>query len=161
VLPTPAPQWSSADPPAFSSVQRRRMVSQRVLAKLRCPETTIRAGESDGNPNTEADPTFLRFIPTPCFPSYPSDLASATNGGTEVLRRLYGESGHSITLTNSAVPSIVLQYTTFEQIDDDGDDARVNGGIHFRTDQAAGAHLGRAIGTAVYKHNLRPVHDDE
>jgi hypothetical protein len=125
------------------------------------PETAIRAGDTDGNPKTEADPTFLPFIPTPCFPSYPSNHASGTNGGTEVLRRLYGEGGHSITLTNPAVPTIVLQYTTFEQIDDDVDDARVYGGIHFRTDQDAGARLGRAIGTAVYKHNLRPVHDDE
>ena len=69
--------------------------------------------------------------------------------------------GHSITLTNPAVPNIVLQYTTFDQIDDDVDDARVYGGIHFRTDQDAGARLGRAIGTTVYKRNLRPVHDDE
>jgi hypothetical protein len=35
------------------------------------------------------------------------------------------------------------------------------GGIHFRTDQEAGADLGRAIGTAVYKNNLRSVNDDE
>ena len=125
------------------------------------PETAIRAGDTDGNPKTEADSAFLPFIPTPCFPSYPSNHASGTNGGTEVLRRLYGEGGHSITLTNPVVPTIVLQYTTFQQIDDDVDDARVYGGIHFRTDQDAGARLGRAIGTAVYKHNLRPVHDNE
>ena len=29
----------------------------------------------------------------------------------------------------------------------------------FATDQEAGADLGRAIGTAFYKNNLRPVHD--
>ena len=29
----------------------------------------------------------------------------------EVLRRLYGEAGHSITLSNPAVPDIILQYT--------------------------------------------------
>ena len=125
------------------------------------PETAIRAGDTDDNPKTEPDTSFLPFIPTPCFPSYPSNHASATNGGTEVLRRLYGESGHSITLMNPTLPTIVLQYTMFEQIDDDVDDARVYGGIHFRTDQDAGSRLGRAIGTAVYKHNLRPVQDDE
>jgi hypothetical protein len=38
--------------------------------------------------------------------------------------------------------------------------ALIYGGIHFRTDQDAGARLGRAVGTAVYKINLRPVHDD-
>jgi hypothetical protein len=98
---------------------------------------------------------------TPCFPSYPSNHGSASNGAAEVLRHLYGEAGHSITLINPAVPSIVLQYTSFKQITDDISDARVYGGIHFRTDQEAGGRLGRAVGTAVYKNNLRPIKEDD
>jgi PAP2 superfamily len=125
------------------------------------PETAIHAGDTDGNPKTEPDPSWVPFIVTPCFPSYPSNHGSAGNGAAEVLRRLYGEAGHSIMLTNPAVPTITLQYTSFKQITDDISDARVYGGIHFRTDQEAGADLGRAIGTAVYKNNLRPVHDDD
>lgn len=125
------------------------------------PETAIHAGETDGNPRTEADPNYVPFITTPCFPSYPSNHGSAANAAAEVLRRIYGEAAHSITLTNPTVPSIVLQYTSFKQITDDISDARVYGGIHFRTDQEAGADLGRAVGTAVYKNNLRPVHDDD
>jgi PAP2 superfamily len=125
------------------------------------PETAIRAGDTDGNRNTEADPSFLPFIPTPCFPSYPSNHGSGTNAAAEVMRRLYGEAGHWITVTNPALPAIVLQYTSFGQIADDVSDARVYGGIHFRTDQVAGARLGTAVGTAVYRNNLRPVNDDE
>lgn len=125
------------------------------------PETAIHAGDTDGNPKTEADPNYVPFITSPCFPSYPSNHGSAGNAAAEVLRRLYGEAGHSITLTNPAVPTITLQYSSFRQITDDISDARVYGGIHFRTDQEAGADLGRAVGTAVYKNNLRPVHDDD
>jgi hypothetical protein len=125
------------------------------------PETAIRAGDTDGNTGTVADPGWAPFIVTPCFPSYPSNHGSAANAAAEVLRRLYGEAGHVMTLTNPAVPDITLQYTSFKQITDDISDARVYGGIHFRTDQEAGADLGRAIGTAVYKNNLRPVHGDE
>ncbi len=125
------------------------------------PETAIHAGDTDGNPKTDADPTWVPFISTPCFPSYPSNHGSASNGAAEVLRRLYGEAGHSITLTNPAVPDIVLQYTSFRQITDDISDARVYGGIHFRTDQVAGALLGEAVGRVVYKNNLRRVHDDD
>jgi hypothetical protein len=66
-----------------------------------------------------------------------------------------------MTLSNPTVPDIVLQYTTFEQITDDISDARVYGGIHFRTDQVAGQRLGDAIGKAVYTHNLRRMHDDD
>jgi len=125
------------------------------------PETAIHAGATDGNPKTVGDPRWAPFIVTPCFPSYPSNHGSAGNGATEVLRRLYGEDGHSIRLTNPAVPNITLQYTSFKQITDDISDARVYGGIHFRTDQVAGAHLGRAVGRTVYNHNLRPEHGDD
>ena len=125
------------------------------------PETAIHAGDADGNPKTNADPSFAPFVTTPCFPSYPSNHGSAANGAAEILRRIYGEGGHFITLSNPAVPTIVLQYTTFKQIIDDISDARVYGGIHFRTDQDAGARLGRAIGKAVYKKNLRPMRDDD
>ena len=125
------------------------------------PETAIRAGDTDGNRKTDPDRNWQPFIVTPCFPSYPSNHGSAANAAAAVMRRLYGEAGHSMTLSNPAVPAIVLQYTSFKQITNDISDARVYGGIHFRTDQDAGALLGLAIGKEVYKHNLRPVHDDD
>jgi hypothetical protein len=125
------------------------------------PETAIRAGDTDGNRKTEADPNYAPFIVTPCFPSYPSNHGAGSNGGAEVLRRLYGEAGHAITITNPASPNVAFHYTSFKQITDDISDARVYGGIHFRTDQDAGAVLGRAVGTAVYKNNLRPAHNED
>jgi PAP2 superfamily len=125
------------------------------------PETAIHADATDGNPKTDPDPSFAPFITTPCFPSYPSNHGSGSNGGAEILRRVYGEVGHSITLTNPVVTNIVLQYTSFKQITDDISDARIYGGIHFRFDQVAGGRLGRAVGRAVYKNNLRRMHDDD
>jgi membrane-associated phospholipid phosphatase len=125
------------------------------------PETAIRAGNRDGNPKTEPDPNFVPFIATPCFPSYPSNHGAGTSAAAEVSRRLYGEAGHWIAISNPAVPNTVLLYTSFSQIIDDVSDARVYGGIHFRIDQVAGAVLGRAIGSAVYKDNLNPARDDD
>jgi hypothetical protein len=125
------------------------------------PETAIRAGDTDDNPKTAPDHSFSPLITTPCFPSYPSNHGSASNGAAEILRRIYGEDGHFITLVNPTVSNIKLQYTMFKQITDDISDARVYGGIHFRTDQVAGERLGKAIGKAVYKNNLRPMHDDD
>jgi hypothetical protein len=123
------------------------------------PETAIRAGATDGNPKTDADTTFAPYITTPCFPSYPSNHASGTGGGAEVLRRMYGAGGHAITVSspNPVDAGIVLHYTTFKAITNDVDDARVFGGIHFRFDQEAGGRMGRDIGTYVVKHNLRPI----
>ncbi len=120
------------------------------------PETSIRAG--GGNDNAVADPSFVPYIATPCFPSYPSNHASGTSSGTEILRRLYGESGHDIEMKNplnSAIANITLRYAKFHDIAADVDDARVYGGIHYRFDQVAGNDLGRNVATYVYKNNLR------
>jgi hypothetical protein len=129
------------------------------------PETGIRNGASDVNGKTDGDASFSTFIATPCFPSYPSNHASGTNGGLEVMRRLFGAAGHDITISNSvpalgSLPPIVITkyYTKFKDIADDVDDARVYGGIHWRFDQVAGNDLGRAIGTEVAKNYLRPIH---
>jgi hypothetical protein len=47
------------------------------------------------------------------------------------------------------------------QITDDISDDRVYGEIHYRTDPAAGARLGNAVGRGVYRNNLRAVHDND
>jgi hypothetical protein len=129
------------------------------------PETGIHNGETDSNGKTDGDSLFATLIPTPCFPSYPSNHASGTNGGLEALRRLFGAAGHDISITGSvpapgSLPAAVVtrHYTQLKAIADDVDDARVYGGIHWRYDQAAGNVLGRAVATEVVKNNLRPVH---
>ena len=124
------------------------------------PVTAIREANLDDNRKTEAEPSFLPFITTPCFPSYPSNHASGTNGGLEVLRRIYGASGHALTVTNATL-GMTLSYHSLKQIADDVDDARVLGGIHFRFDQTAGADLGREIATYVHKHALTRLHGSE
>jgi hypothetical protein len=76
-----------------------------------------------------------------------------------VLERIFGVPGHEITLTNPAQPTIILDYTTFQQICDDIDDARIYGGIHFRFDQEAGALQGTMVGNYILTHHLRSAHD--
>ena len=121
------------------------------------PETAIPMAAIDGNDNTAPGP-FQPYIATPCFPGYPSNHASGSSAGAEILRRVYGAAGHSIVLQNPAVPGVVFRYRQLKQITDDVDDARVYGGIHFRFDQEEGSRLGRAVATEVYKNNLRAVH---
>ena len=122
------------------------------------PETAIRAADTDGNKKTDPNVAFKPYILTPCFPSYPSNHASGTSSGTEILRRLYGADGHSIDLSNPAVPGLSFHYSGFREIANDVDDARVYGGIHFRFDQDGGNLLGRSIATDIIKNSLKPVH---
>jgi hypothetical protein len=119
------------------------------------PVTAIRAGDTDGNRRTQPDATWLPLIVTPPFPSYPSAHASAGGAARAVLEELYGKDGFDITLTSTAAPTVVLHYTSWEQITDDIDDARVYGGIHFRYDQDAGARQGREVGSDIVRIYLR------
>jgi hypothetical protein len=123
------------------------------------PETAIRAAGVDDNPRTEPDSSYVPFIVAPCFPSYPSGHASTSYAAREVLERMFGMRGHSITVSSPAVPGVTLKYSTFKNMTDDIDDARVYGGIHFRFDQEEGAEQGRRVGAYVYTHRLRPVRD--
>jgi hypothetical protein len=121
------------------------------------PETAIAGGDLDGNDRTVADPDYVPFIPTPCFPSYPSAHASASYAGRAILERFWGGGGHSIVLDQPTLPGIVEHYTSLKQITDDIDDARVFGGIHFRFDQEAGGKMGQRVAQYVFAHDLRPL----
>jgi membrane-associated phospholipid phosphatase len=129
------------------------------------PETAIRAAGTDGNQRTDPDFFYAPFITTPCFPSYPSGHTSTSYAAREVLERIFGSHGHSMTLSSPAVPGVTLTYSGLHEITSDIDDARVYGGIHFRFDQEAGAEQGRRVGAYVYGHNLGPAQgcpcDDE
>ena len=107
------------------------------------PETGIRNGLTDGNHTREGDPGFTTYS-APFFPSYPSNHGSATNGGLEVMRRLFGAADHDITLTatlpaQGSFPALVItrHYTQLKEIADDVSDARVYAGIHWPFDQVA------------------------
>jgi hypothetical protein len=121
------------------------------------PVTAIRGGSTDGNPDTEADPAFTPFIPTPPFPSYPSAHASGSYAARVIAERIFGCGSVAITLSHPGIPDVVLHYTDLKTVTDDIDDARVYGGIHFRYDQEAGARQGRSVGSFVFSHNLNTI----
>jgi hypothetical protein len=119
------------------------------------PLSAIRAGDTDGNPLTEADAGWVPLITTPGFPSFASGHATVSGAAVAVLGRVYGQDGHAVTLTHPGAPGVVLDYTAWDEITDDVDDARVYGGIHFRFDQEAGAHQGRQVGRYILRNYLR------
>jgi hypothetical protein len=119
------------------------------------PVTAIQNGDLDGNGRTERDPDWLPLITTPAFPSYASGHATVSGAAREVLERAFGKDGHDVTLTHPGAPGIVLEYTAWDEITDDIDDARIYGGIHFRFDQEAGSHQGRQVGRYILHYFLR------
>ena len=76
------------------------------------PETAIREAASDGNPFTEADPTWQPFLITPPVPDYPSTHTVLGWAAAEVLIELFGDrvrySADSLTL-----PGVIRHFKGF------------------------------------------------
>jgi hypothetical protein len=176
---TPVQVWNSAARQVSAAQQKTLSENARIFALLAMamadgsiatfdtkyhynfwrPVTAIQNGDLDGNQATERDPDWLPLITTPAFPGYPSAHATLSGAARAVLERAFGKRSHDITLTTPTLPEIELDYSSWEQITDDIDDARVYGGIHFRFDQDAGAHQGRHVGKYILRNYLRCADD--
>ncbi len=125
------------------------------------PVTAIRAGETDNNPATVADPAWAAFLVTPASPDYPSTHSILGAAAAEVLARFFGTDTIGFTTTSGApFPGITRSYTSFSQAAQENADSRVYAGIHYRTACSDGVKQGRKVGRHAFQHSLRPVLDD-
>ena len=65
---------------------------KRLFAFWR-PVTAIRKADTDGNPSTQPDATWLPVRPTPALPDYPSTHSVLGGVAAEILRRFTGNDG--------------------------------------------------------------------
>lgn len=134
------------------------------------PVTAIRWID-DGDPRTVHDPGWNAFMGTPPYPDYTCGLTTAAGAGTEVLRRFFGTDAVSFTATAKS-PAIALPppfagplpakditrtFATLRDAEDSAVDARVYGGMHFRTGCVQGVRHGAKVGRFVTQHYLRPL----
>lgn len=117
------------------------------------PETAIPRAAEDGNPDT-APSAFTPFITTPCFPGYPSAHGVGAGAASRILWNAYGRH-HLVVNSHPSAPGVVLVYDDLLDVVRSVSDARVYGGIHFRTDQDAAERQGKAIAQWNLDHHLR------
>src|SRR5437868_6799329 len=132
------------------------------------PITAIREADTDGNPATVADPTWLPLfdpttpvcnpppLVTPPFPDHPSGHASATAAFTHTLKNFFGTDR----IAFSAFSNKSCTTRSFDRFSDALEeviDARVWAGIHFRTADEQGARLGKKVAHYLKKHYFQPV----
>ncbi|HEX5108833.1 MAG TPA: vanadium-dependent haloperoxidase [Vicinamibacterales bacterium] len=118
------------------------------------PATAIRAGASDGNPNTDPDPGWLSYQATPPYPDYTCGLPNNTGAALEVMRRFFGTDDIAYTMTAAG---LTRSFTSLSHAGAEAVDARVFGGMHFRTGCVQGLRQGEKVGRFVILHALKPL----
>ena len=131
------------------------------------PNHAIQRADTDGNPATAPDPTWLPLF-TGNHPEYPSGHACMTAAITRSLKGYFGTKRVEMTFTsNVAGVGGPKTYETLDEVVAAIEDARVWGGLHFRTTMAETAkHFPRIAKDVGKKFFLDPGfrrndHDDD
>ena len=123
------------------------------------PVTAIRLADTDGNPLTVADPTWLPLsVNTAADPSYPGAHSTISAAGADVLAGFYGD-GQSFSVTSPALPGVTRSFTSFGAAAEEAGLSRIFSGQHTRLDHLAGSRLGHDVAGFVLHNALLPAHD--
>jgi PAP2 superfamily len=135
------------------------------------PIHAIRDAASDGNPATEADPDWLPLfdpsmpvsgapLVSPGFPDHPSGHTCISGAIVHTMRSFFGADKVDFTATSNKclpAPCPSRSFDRFSQALKEIIDARVWGGIHFRTADVQGAVLGKKVAYYLEKHYFQPA----
>jgi hypothetical protein len=113
----------------------------------------------DGNPATVPDPSWQSLAPTPPHPEYPSAHACTAGGVMVPLEHYFGTKKLGIralgtTVANAPTPAVERYYATSTDLVQEIVDARVYGGMHFRTANVHGVALGKRVARAVLRRGF-------
>jgi hypothetical protein len=123
------------------------------------PITAIREAASDGNADTEADPSWTSLIAAPPYPDHPSGLTGIGCALADSLQDFYG--GDAATYSGTTLPTpaapngVTRTFTSFSQMCDEIVDARVWSGIHFPFADEEAAKLGHRVAHWGTRHAFR------
>jgi hypothetical protein len=117
-------------------------------------DPAINLADTDGNPLTIADPSWLPLIPTPAYPEYPSGYNSFAATVTGSLEEMFHTQHLNLTLVSAA--GVVRQYDTGAAVRTDVVNARIWQGIHFRSADEASRNLGLRLSDWTVDHYFQP-----
>ncbi len=120
------------------------------------PRRAIPLADTDGNPATLADPTWVPLRTTPNHPEYPAAHAFHSSAVAEALRAFFGTDKVTFSL-DSRVTNTTRRYDSFHGAVKDVNLARALAGFHFRNSCEEGSQLGRDVGRYVDEHYFQPV----
>jgi hypothetical protein len=134
------------------------------------PIDAIRLAASDGNPDTEADTTWrplfdpatptTPLLATPNFPDHPSGHSCVSSAILNTMRDFFGTDKIAFDIVSTRFPGQPRHFDSFSAALDEVINARVWGGIHFRTADEQGAKLGRTVANYEHAHYFKSLGDD-
>src|SRR5437868_720393 len=126
------------------------------------PITAIRLGDTDGNASTDPDTgwtPWLDALPsgTPPHPEYPSGHSTVSGSAAYVLAAAFGDNT-AFSVISEIRPG-TRSFASFSAAVAEIADARVFGGIHFRTSCVRGNALGQSVAAYVSSHAMLRLDD--
>jgi membrane-associated phospholipid phosphatase len=109
------------------------------------PVTAVQFAGTDGNPQTEPDPTWLPLsTKTAPDPSYPGAHSAISKAAATVLSFYFGDQ-FTFDVSSESLAGVTRHFTSFSAAAEEAGLSRIYAGQHFRTDHIAGKSLGRRV----------------
>ncbi len=154
--------WDSA----VTTFSGKRFYGARPFSVTWRPITAIHLG--GGNPDLVGDPTWVPLINTPNHPEYPASHPGSHGAGAGILQGLFGDHQDTFEVHpqyNSTLPTPPgLQprsYDSISAMEQEGLDARVFGGMHYRSSANVTDAGGHAIAHWILENVAQPIHGDD
>jgi PAP2 superfamily len=119
------------------------------------PLTAIRLADTDGNPRTDPDPSWLPLVPNPPYPEHPSGHLGLSGAIGRTLQQFFCTDKLAWTDTN--VAGRTRSFTRVSDAVEEIVGARVWSGIHFRNADEASVRIANKIARYRAKHYFERV----
>jgi hypothetical protein len=124
------------------------------------PVTAIRNGDLDGNPETEADATWLPLAATPPHPEFPAAHGCATGAIAKTLENFFGTPNVEFSVFSAATQT-THTYSNVGQLEAEAYWARIYAGFHYRHSLDEGFKLGHRVAKQLNQNFFQPRHADD
>jgi hypothetical protein len=120
------------------------------------PVTAIRAADTTGNPDTEADPNWTPLMATPSHPSYPSAHSTELSGAAVTLASFFGTDTIPFSISWEGLPGVTRTFAGFTAAADEASMSRIWAGFHWSFDLTVGRALGQSVAEYIVQNFLLP-----
>jgi len=109
------------------------------------PVTAIQRANEDNNTDTEADPDWEQYLPSPPFPAYPSGHSTFSKASAQVLTHFYGTDAITFTTTSDTEVGVTRTFDSLAACAEEIGLSRIYGGFHFLFDDVHGQTSGANV----------------